>query len=206
VGDGDVSDGNLDDEMPVSTLNVQAMSDEALVAQAQQRNEACMAALYERYYDRIYRYTLSRLGNQADAEDLTQETFLKMVDKLHTFRWQGIPFTAWLFRIANNSVVDMIRRRSRQPQQELNEAIPLESGKQVEEQVEFSLTLKEVITAMARLTSNQQEVLAMRFGAELSVKETAKALGKAEGTVKSTQLQALQALRRTVAHAGNSLS
>lgn len=197
-----VSDGNLDDEMPVSTPNVQAMSDEALVAQAQHQNEEGMAALYERYYDRIYRYTLSRLGNPADAEDVTQETFLKMVDKLHTFRWQGIPFTAWLFRIANNNVVDMIRRRSRQPQQELDEAIPLESGRQVEEQVEFSLTLEEVIAAMARLTSNQQEVLAMRFGAELSVKETAKALGKAEGTVKATQLQALQALRRTVAQAG----
>lgn len=185
----------------MSNLSVQALSDEALVAQAQKQDEACMAALYERYYDRIYRYALSRLGNRTDAEDLTQETFLKMVDKLHMFRWQGIPFAAWLFRIANNAVIDLVRRRARRHEEELLDTLAAPSAERVEEQVEVSLTWEEVIHAMDRLTVNQQEVLTMRFGAELSVSETAKALGKAEGTVKATQLQALQALRRLLAHA-----
>ena len=179
-----------------------ALSDEELVARAQQRDQESLAHLYERYYDRIYRFALARLGAVADAEDLAQETFLRMVDKLETFRWQGVPFAAWLFRIANNRITDLYRSRARRGQQVPIETIAVSAASDPEVQVERALSIAEVARGMEKLTQAQQEVLALRFGAELSVSETAKTLGKAEGTIKATQLQALQALRRILVTKG----
>ena len=186
----------------MSNTDLPALSDEELVARAQQRDQESLAHLYERYYDRIYRYALARLGSVADAEDLAQETFLRMVDRLGTFRWQGAPFAAWLFRIANNRITDLYRSRARRGQQVPIEAIAFRASSDPEVQVERALSIAEVARGMEKLTQAQQEVLALRFGAELSVSETAKTLGKAEGTIKATQLQALQALRRILVTKG----
>ncbi|MBI2887370.1 MAG: sigma-70 family RNA polymerase sigma factor [Chloroflexi bacterium] len=171
------------------------LTDEECAAQAQRRDRQSLALLYERYYDRVYRFALARIGNRADAEDLCQETFLKMVDKLETFRWQGVPFAAWLFRIAHNCVVDALRRRARRGQAVPLDTISLPAQDDPEQEVERSLAVQTVVHAMRRLTPAQQEVLSLRFGAGLSVAEAAKVLGKAEGTIKATQFQALQALR-----------
>lgn len=189
----------------MSQTDLMATSDQELVARAQRRDRESLAVLYERYYDRIYRFALARLGNPADAEDLTQETFLKMVDKLPTFRWQGKPFAAWLFRIAHNGVVDLLRRRARRPQGTPVEYAALTAPTNPEAQVEQALSMAALIEGMRRLTPAQQEVLALRFGAGCAVRETAKMLGKAEGTIKATQLQALQALRRILVTEGGRL-
>jgi len=183
---------------PVSTIDIATIDEEELVLRAQKGDQLCLAALYERYYDRLYRFALARLGNQSDSEDLAQDVFLKMVDKLAGYRFQGAPFGAWLFRIAHNAVVDLIRRRSRRPQVVMDEIFAA-ADINVELEVERSLTKEELIKAMSRLTPAQQDVLTLRFASELSVRDTAKVLGKAEGTVKATQLQALRALRRVMA-------
>jgi RNA polymerase sigma-70 factor (ECF subfamily) len=175
-----------------------AVSDQELVARAQQRDEDSIAALYDKYYDRIYRFALARIGNPADAEDLTQETFLHMVAKINTFRWQGVNFTAWLFRIAHNAVIDSVRRRSSRGQQVPIEDVPLVTKDDPEAEVVEALSYKEILGALKRLTLAQQEVIALRFAADLTVSETAKALGKAEGTIKATQFQAFQALRHVL--------
>ena len=72
--------------------------------------------LYERYFDRIYRYIFLKIGILPEAEDLTEQVFLKMLEAIANFRWQGSSFASWLFRIAHNQVVDNIRQRSRRPQ------------------------------------------------------------------------------------------
>lgn len=183
----------------MTLTDLAATTDEDLVARAQKGDQDCLATLYDRYYDRVYRFTLARLGNTADAEDLAQEVFLRMVDKLSTFRWQGMPFAAWLFRISRNVIIDFVRRRARRGQQMLVDELDLVAEADPEARVERSLSKEELIKAMRRLTPTQQEVLTLRFGGELSVRETAKALGKSEGTIKATQFQALQALRRILA-------
>ena len=182
-----------------SPIQVVAGNDYDLVNTAQRGDQRSLVTLYERYYDRVYRFALSRLGSVADAEDLTQDTFLKMVDKLSSFRWKGSPFSAWLFRIAHNGVVDTVRRRSRRGMEVPMEAAHIAVAASCEGGMDNILLLHDLVNAMGRLTQAQQEVLALRFGAELSVSEKAQALGKAEGTVKATQFQALQALRKILA-------
>lgn len=183
----------------MSTIDIATIEEDELVIRAQKGDQLCLAALYERYYDRVYRFALTRLGDRTDSEDLAQEVFLKMVDKLSGYRVRGLPFGAWLFRIAHNAVVDVIRRRSRRPQSSM-EDIFIASDVDIEFEVERSITNEELAKAIRRLTPAQQDVLTLRFASGLSVSDTAKALGKAEGTVKATQLQALRALRRVMTH------
>lgn len=171
--------------------------DRALVDGARTGDQASLVALYERYYDRVYRYALSRLGSVADAEDLAQDTFLKMVDKLPSFRWKGPPFAAWLFRIAHNGVVDMLRRRAVRRTQVPIDAVQVAAAVTDDTGgLDDSLLLQDLINAMGKLTHIQQEVISLRFSAGLSVSEAAHALGKAEGTIRATQFQAIKALRR----------
>lgn len=173
--------------------------DEELVAAAQRNESESLSALYERYYDRVYRFALSKAGNVQDAEDVAQETFIRMVDKLGAFRWQGVPFAAWLFRIANNCAIDLHRARRRQ-----QDALPMMLDPRTDDPAdlaELTLSMEEVTVAMQRLTASQRDVLSLRFGGELSVAEVAKVLGKAEGTVKATQFQAVQALRQVLGQA-----
>lgn len=171
-----------------------ATRDEDLVAAAQHHDSDSLTALYERYYDRVYRFALSKTGNVPDAEDVAQETFIRMVDKLGGFRWQGVPFAAWLFRIANNCAIDLHRARRRQ-----QDALPMMLDPRIEDPADLAernVSVEEVTAAMQRLSPAQRDVLSLRFGAELSVAEVAQVLGKAEGTVKATQFQAVQALRQ----------
>lgn len=182
----------------MSGRDLATISDQELVAKAQQRDQDCIAELCDRYYDRIYRFALVRMRCAADAEDLTQETFLRMVAKIGTFRWQGAGFAAWLFRIARNAIIDFSRRRAHRGQQVPIEDVPAVARDDPESEVVRALSNEELIEAIKRLTQAQQEVIALRFAGGLSVNETAKALGKAEGTVKATQFQAFQALRRVL--------
>lgn len=182
----------------MSGRDLATISDQELVAKAQQRDEDCIAELYDRYYDRIYRFALVRMGRAPDAEDLTQETFLRMLAKIGTFRWQDPGFAAWLFRIAHNAIIDFLRRSAQRGQQVSIEDIPVVARDDPESEVVRALSNEALRVGIKKLTQAQQEVLALRFGGGLSVSETAKALGKAEGTVKATQFQALQALRRVL--------
>ncbi|HLB75918.1 MAG TPA: sigma-70 family RNA polymerase sigma factor, partial [Candidatus Dormibacteraeota bacterium] len=87
----------------------------ALLKRAKALEPGALAEIYERHIDSIYRYIYIRLRNQADAEDLTGQVFLKMIDALPGYRLQGVPFSTWLYRIAHNLVVDRYRRSGRTP-------------------------------------------------------------------------------------------
>src|SRR5207302_9848523 len=90
-------------------------SDDDLIRRAQELAPGALAELYDRYFDGIYRYAYTRIGHHADAEDLTEQVFLKMVDSIHTYRpRQGAGLSSWLYRIAHNLVVDRYRRAGRE--------------------------------------------------------------------------------------------
>lgn len=174
-----------------------------LVEEARAGSPAAFARLYEAYFSRVYRYILARTGQEADAEDVTAEVFLKVLGALPGFRWREAPFSAWLFRIAYNAVVDHHRRNGvRGDQVELPFALTV-SDAGPEELVERMLTADEIRRAAVRLTEAQRQVLQLRFAAGLSLAETAKVLGKSIGNVKATQHHALARLKKLIQEAGH---
>ena len=171
-----------------------------LVQKAQEGNAAAFAGLYEHFFDRIFRYVAFKAGSPVEAEDITGNVFVKMLESIDSFRWQGHPFSSWLFRIAHNMVVDHFRRQARKKTVPLDAAqgVPGTSSADLHRQVEVSMAIQEVHGAMEGLTSLQREVISLRFAAGLSVSETARAVRKKENAVKALQHAGLKKLRRLV--------
>lgn len=169
----------------------------ALVERAQAGDRAALGALYDHLAGRVYRFALFRVGSRADAEDLTQRTFLKMIETLPRYQARGIPFEAWLFRLARNGVIDHLRRRrTHQPLEALAEAGS--PGPTPEESAELALEFRRIERALQTLTPIQQEVIGYRFMAGLSPREVGLVMGKREGAVRALQFRALQALRSSL--------
>ena len=97
--------------------------EETLVKRAKQKDEEAFALLYEAYFDKIYRYVTLKVGNKMEAEDITQQVFLKAIKSIASFKWKGYPFSAWLFRIAHNQVVDYFRKNKKRASVELDDSL-----------------------------------------------------------------------------------
>ena len=172
-----------------------------LAAAAQEGDLGAFGQIYEAYFDRVARYVFTRVGNWTEAEDLAGEVFLKALQGLAAYTPTGVPFSAWLFRIAHNQVVDHLRRRARRPSQELNEQLPL-TDPPPDDQVAQRLTLEAVHRAMEGITEAQRRVIGLRFASELSIAETAQVMGKKEGAIKALQHSAIQAIRKRLRSEG----
>jgi RNA polymerase sigma-70 factor (ECF subfamily) len=171
-------------------------NEEDLVREAVRGDQQAFARLYEAHFDRIYRYVYLKIGDKAEAEDMTQQVFLHALRSITSFKYQGRPFTAWLFRIAHNQIVDFLRRKTRKPvAMELDETLP-GSGSDPEEMAELSLSIERLAQATQHLTRAQQEVLSLRFAGGLSIDEVAKAMGRRPGAIKALQHAAIIALRK----------
>lgn len=179
-----------------------AAREDALVAATQAGDLAAFDAIYSTYYDRIYRYVLVRIGHSTESEDLASDVFLRALEAIDSYDTRGVPFAAWLFRIAHNLVVDHLRRRSRRPTAVLEESLPLHDDAP-DDRVVAGLTIANILAAMPKITDAQRQVLALRFGAGLSVAETARAMNKRDGAVKALQHSAIGALRRHLAKQGH---
>ena len=167
----------------------------AIVDAAIVGDEAALAELYNLYFPRVYRYIIARMGNPYDAEDLTEEVFLRVLDAIGRFQWREAPFSAWLFRIAHNAVISQRRKEgARGRSSPLSEALPVDS-QGPEEMVANRLALNEVMKAADTLPEAQRRVIGYRFAAGLTVAETARAMGKGEGNVKVIQHKAIAKLR-----------
>ncbi len=174
--------------------------DERLVVeQAQSGDQDALSTLYTFYFPRVYRYVAGRVRSTQDAEDVTEEVFLRLVANLKRFEWRGLPFGAWVFRIARNEVVSHVRRQRRRgvPAQ-LSETMPDERQDHVAA-YELQATIEVVREATAKLPPAQRDVISLRFGAGLSVAETALALGKTQNNVKVLQHKAIAKLQGMVA-------
>lgn len=170
----------------------------AVVEGARAGDAEALSALYEHYFPRVFRYVSSRLHNGDDAEDVTEEIFLRIIDNVSGFTWRGLPFGAWVFRIARNEIVSFVRKqKTRGITAELTESIPDDSPDHTV-QVENDLTFQVVRKAMERLPEAQRQVVQLRFVAGLSVAETAQALKKTENNVKVLQHKAIAKLQGMV--------
>lgn len=171
-----------------------------LVYRAQQGDMAALAALYDQHYGLIFRYLRARLGDREAVEDLTGEVFQRMLTALPKYRAQGLPFRAWLFRIAHNLLVDHYRQLGRRVTVEWEDtAETADPGADPATQIEQTLTLAQAYRALAELDDHQRVVVTLRFLSGLSLRETALALGKSEDAVKALQRRGLAALRLALA-------
>ncbi len=171
------------------------MQDEqSLVQRAQHHDQEAFAQLYEEHFDKIYRYITLKIGNETEAEDMTQQVFLNALKSISSFKWKGIPFSAWLFRIAHNQVVDYFRSKKRT-------AVPLDeslasSDNNPQLVTEQRLDIEQLLSATKQLTEAQREVISLRFASELPIAQVAKAMGKSQGAIKALQHSAIVALRK----------
>ena len=170
-----------------------------LVDFAQRGDREALEALYLLHFDRIYSYLHLSVGNRHDAEDLTTQTFLKMLEAIGRFRWQAAPFSAWLFRIAHNLAMDHFRASKRwQPEEEVPEPDGAQ-GSSAEEEALQSMGRKSMLRLIEDLSNEQQQVLTLKFVFNFSNGEAATILGKTEGAVKSLQHRALVSLQKQIA-------
>lgn len=169
--------------------------DAELVQRAQNRDSDAFGRLYESYFDRVYRYLYLRVGRVEEAEDLTEQVFLRALESIGSFRWTGAPFASWLFRIAHNLLVDHWRRQK--GKEYLDPAREIESREPDPAYIaELRVRMEEVRGALVQLTEAQRQVIGLRFTAGLSLAETAKIMSRSEGAIKALQHSALAALRR----------
>lgn len=168
-------------------------NDAGLVARAGQGDKRAFGDLYERYMGDIYRYIYYRVSHQQDAEDLTEQVFLKAWKGLERFRGE-VPFKSWIFRIANNTVIDHYRRRK--------ETVPLEedslvSGQnhEMEEKLVSDEKFSQLADAIGRLSPPHQEVLTLRFISGLCIRDVARIMDRSEGAIRVLQHRALGAAR-----------
>jgi RNA polymerase sigma-70 factor (ECF subfamily) len=170
----------------------------ALVERAQRGDREALEELYLLHFDRIYSYLHLSLGNRHDAEDLTTQTFLKMLEAIGRFRWQSAPFSAWLFRIAHNLAMDHFRARRRVRTEEDVPEPPGGEESSAEDQALDSLGEAGMLQLIERLSAEQRQVLTLKFLFGFANAEVADILGKTEGAVKSLQHRALASLQKHV--------
>jgi RNA polymerase sigma-70 factor (ECF subfamily) len=172
------------------------VADEALLVRAAQADPTAFAPLYAHYYPRVYRYLRARVSSDDDAADLTQAVFLRALAALPDYRERGLPFAAWLFRIARNLATDAQRRR--RPTVDLDlvseelHATDANLPEQAALEAERLDRLREVV---ATLDLDKRELLTLRFAGGLTSAEIAAVVGKREGAVKRQLSRIIQGLR-----------
>ena len=164
--------------------------DELLLIEAAQKDPARFGDIYERYFDRVYAYVARRVGNRDGAQDLTSDVFHRALANIGKYESRGVPFGAWLFRIAANAIADRWKRTSKESGDPAPEEI--DSGKIDLEAIEHRAQL---FQAVRKLPTEQRRVIQLRFAEEKSIRDIAQEMRKTEGAVKLLQFRAIQNLR-----------
>lgn len=165
-------------------------ADEQALVEAARADPARFLELYDRHFHRVYAYVLRRTGHRGEAEDVTAEVFHRALAKLDNYEWRGIPFVAWLYRIAAHELSDRRHDAAR-----VAGAQPPDPG--TDPQLEQQVALFQLVD---RLPDDQRRVIELRFGEDRSILETAQALSRSEGAIKQLQRRALENLRRGLEH------
>jgi RNA polymerase sigma-70 factor (ECF subfamily) len=187
-------------ELPAESEAPGATNDHILrewqvVQRAQAYEEAALSTLYSTYYPRIYNYAFLHLGDVQSAEDLASEVMLKLLESIQKYQFRGMPFSAWVFRIARNKLIDLHRRRRRRGEVDLTEPL---AAMQISPQAlaERALDRGQIQLALKYLTEEQRQVIVLKFIEGFDNGSIARILGRSEGAVKSLQHRALHSLRR----------
>jgi RNA polymerase sigma-70 factor, ECF subfamily len=188
-----------EETVPTGAVRDSTVRIRGLVERAQQDDRDALEELYLLHFDRIYSYLHMSVGNRHDAEDLTTQTFVKMLESIKRFRWRSAPFSAWLFRIAHNLAMDHFRASRRwQPEEEVPEP-PGEEEPSAETQALHAIGRQSMLELIENLSHEQQQVLTLKFVFNFPNGEVATILGKTEGAIKSLQHRALVSLQKQVA-------
>jgi RNA polymerase sigma-70 factor (ECF subfamily) len=168
-----------------------------IVRRAQNYDEDALHQLYEAYYPKIYNYAFLQMGDVQAAEDLASDVMLKMLESIKKYNFRGLPFGAWVFRIARNRLIDLHRRRKRRGEVDLSETL---SGTLAspESMAERALERGQLQIALKHLTDEQRQVIVLKFIQGFDNRSVGKIMGRSEGAVKSLQHRALGALRRVL--------
>lgn len=191
-GDADLATSSAEDAAVASRLI-------ALVELARNGDKEAFGQLYDHYQPSVYRFLYYRVGSMTLAEDLTAETFFRALRSMHSFRWQGKDFGAWLMTIARNLTADHFkagRTRLEQTTEDMQTLDTTSEGPEVE--VLSSLTNESLLRALGELPTEQRECLIMRFLQGLSIAETAEILGRSSGAVKQLQLRGVRNLAKLI--------
>jgi len=180
-----------------------AVQEEAALVESAKGDPAAFGILYEQYIDRVYAYIYHRVGNAQDTEDLTARTFYRALDKLHTYEDRGLPFSAWLFRIAHNLVANWHRDRGRRRFLSLDKLWShSKEGDTPEEQMEREEKHAALWDAIDQLPEDRQNLLLYKFGSRLSNLEIGELLQKSESAIKSLYFRTLATLRKELETTG----
>lgn len=177
------------------------VSDAELVARLKDRDEDAYREVLARYSDPLYRYLYGLTGDTQLSQDLLGETFLRVVEQIDGYTYQGAPFKAWLYRVAHNLALNALRRERRLVAGADLERVarPItDPAIRIADQLEEASLRAAMWAALPELTEEQQQVLALRFVTGLSLAETAETMGKNTNTIKQLQLRALRALERHI--------
>ena len=169
--------------------------DERSLIEAAQADPARFLEIYDRYVDRVYAYVSRRVGSRVAAEDITSTVFEHALTKLSTFEWRGVPFAAWIFRIAANALADYWRREGH----DAHDPPPDVPDEREHRDLEQRVSLFQLVD---RLPDTQRQVIRMRFVEGCSIRDVAVALDRSQGAVKQVQLRALESLRKSWGHHG----
>lgn len=165
--------------------------DEQLLIEAAQRDSSRFAELYEHNFDRVYAFIAYRVHNREEAQDITAEVFHHALANLSQFEWRGVPFVAWLLRIASNTMADRWRRLAREG--DLPDDAPEQAA------AEFAIDQRVMLAKLVdTLPEDQRLVVVRRFVDQRSIRDIARELGRTEGAIKQLQFRALQALRARI--------
>jgi RNA polymerase sigma-70 factor, ECF subfamily len=166
-----------------------------IVRRAQEYDEPAIEALYQKYYPKIYNYAFMQMGDAQASEDLASDVMLKMIESMHKYTFRGLPFGAWVFRIARNRLIDLHRRRRRRGEVDLSGTL---SSALASPQVlaERALERGQIQVALKHLTDEQRQVIVLKFIQGFDNRSIGQIMGRREGAIKSLQHRALGSLRR----------
>lgn len=182
------------------------LSDLELVARVHE-DSAAFGQLYERYVGKIYNYVYYRTGNHHDAEDLTGRVFYRALMHIERFVDRGVPFSAWLYRIAHNLVANWHRDNSRRQELSLEDMTLTGAAREIPEMAtEANEERAMLLTAIRHLPAERQELLILKFAERLSNAEIGEIMGRSEGAIKSLYHRTLIALRDELASSFPNLS
>jgi RNA polymerase sigma-70 factor (ECF subfamily) len=173
------------------------IDERTLLERAKQYDEEALGELYDRYAPRVYSYIYRRIGRSQLAEDLTGDTFVRMIQAIQSERFWHTSFQAWLYRIAHNLVVDHYRRQPATAEAELDERL-VAAEDNLLVVADQRLSYQQLGKALRLLTPDQQQVLALRFGEGMTSREVADVLDKTVGAVEALQHRGLASLRRVI--------
>lgn len=172
-------------------------NEQKLIEEAVEGGREAFGALYDFYHTRIYRYVFVKVSRKEEAEDLTHQVFLSAWQSIRRYKHQGYPFSGWLYEIARNKVIDFYRSHKTELSIDLVGEHLTDEGSAVTA-LAGMMERDAVIAAVRNLKPLYQDVILLRFVDDLSLKETAKIVGKSEGAIKVIQHRAIQDLKNTL--------